>query len=977
MKRSNFSLLSLLLILAWGCLPVRGFVNNGLVSVALPPQIDDISFVNNGEFDLNYFNNTSDWSGLETVFDTQNTLYYTNRGTMNAFSFWGEHGVGLGAELANTGFNLQYVNGDTGEKLPAAVITNAQTGSIFGEPFIYLSATNLSNRGTLGIPFYGVMRLSGQNLDLSNGRLDLGNAQSGLFDGSVTGTNFVPASGISDIHWGTNTVTLNLTNFFQYLPSGVTVTTPPYPVSRGAALMRLLSPLAFVNTNSFGDDPKAPTTQVVEAVFVVNNNKNVGVDVTFQPSTEGGNPFNTILTKFSGTETNSITHQAVQRQIILSDSFASATNLLVASETNLFLLTNSLTLRSFRPANFNIFRAGPNGSPANSTLTSDTFSTFYSVEFTNGMAYTNTFVNPFYSAYLANVNSSLSAAVSLPGFDYTNYPGRLQIDAENLNLENVRVGGSGVALVKANHLISSKNAQIDVPIIFYDLGAPTTGNLMLQNLGGGSITRFASGTIQAWSALWTNGFDVTTMTVADDGTTNTATTNYTTMFHVLLVTSQLSTDGGNTGLAGLTASATNTTVVDKLTVSDNFYLASDSLTVNGLLQLGNSSTEGFFRATNVPSLRFLTNTGNITVYGSPNYGADRDTPYETFINSGTNAAYSMAIGTKLLHNSGRIESVYGPITIAANDAVMDGGNNRIDVFSDLTFTATTLKLKGATIDSTAGALTFAVSDSFSDAGGGSGNVFSSPYGIYLPVKPTTSSLLGSSFVLNVPEEGFAELQWPASDLGVSRDGFSNNLAIGELTLTTDTGGFITISGANGGKAMYVDHLELSSLIAENLEGSISMADDFYIYFADSNVPVEQLDGALNGHLRWVRNFAGPISGVNVALADGTTILVNRNLFNSSTIDSDGDGIANAADTTPFGGSTLTFKVVASGTSVQISWLGAALTQYRVESTASLINPDWQLVQTLGNDTLEAKQLQVSDPIPAGSPLRYYRVTYVP
>ena len=72
-----------------------GYINNGAVTIA--PVIDDVSFVNNGLFQIS----------TELPFETQNTLYFTNSGTILANSFFG-------GSSANGGVRFEYIDGATG-----------------------------------------------------------------------------------------------------------------------------------------------------------------------------------------------------------------------------------------------------------------------------------------------------------------------------------------------------------------------------------------------------------------------------------------------------------------------------------------------------------------------------------------------------------------------------------------------------------------------------------------------------------------------------------------------------------------------------------------------------------------------------------------------------------------------------------------------------------------------------------------------
>jgi hypothetical protein len=76
-----------------------------------------------------------------------------------------------------------------------------------------------------------------------------------------------------------------------------------------------------------------------------------------------------------------------------------------------------------------------------------------------------------------------------------------------------------------------------------------------------------------------------------------------------------------------------------------------------------------------------------------------------------------------------------------------------------------------------------------------------------------------------------------------------------------------------------------------------------IYYAQAVINgssvTEKLNHKNSNHLRWVPTYAGYFSSTNIVNPDGTTNTVNTALAQSTTIDSDGDGIVNANDPTPF------------------------------------------------------------------------------
>src|SRR5205085_5152065 len=182
--------------------------------------------------------------------------------------------------------------------------------------------------------------------------------------------------------------------------------------------------------------------------------------------------------------------------------------------------------------------------------------------------------------------------------------------------------------------------------------------------------------------------------------------------------------------------------------------------------------------------------------------------------------------------------------------------------------------------------------------------------------------------------------WAATDIGASAGGFQNNTALGRLTLTPGLaeGTFPPLfffAGNGGGNALYVDLLDLSKLA--DYQNELQINPDLVIYFAAANLsftpprtngvplqPEEYLDGQFGGHLRWVKNFAGPNSSVAVII-NGVSVMVNRGLRNSLLIDSNGNGIPNGLDPYPFNTAPLVAKLAAKQPPLTavLSWNGIA------------------------------------------------------
>ena len=170
---------------------------------------------------------------------------------------------------------------------------------------------------------------------------------------------------------------------------------------------------------------------------------------------------------------------------------------------------------------------------------------------------------------------------------------------------------------------------------------------------------------------------------------------------------------------------------------------------------------------------------------------------------------------------------------------------------------------------------------------------------------------------------------------------------------------------------------LTAFNQNDLESALTIDPGLTIYFAYANVPAEELDGMLGGRLRWVRDFAGPVSGRDHALPSGRVIRVNRALLESHTIDSDGDGLVNAIDPVPFAEPELTVGLLTVEPQVALlSWAAAPLTAYVVEYSSDPLSGEWQVLGTASNPTDRVMILSVEDH-DGGEANRYYRLRYEP
>ena len=280
--KKYFLPLILALGLPWGLRagPIPLYENFGTVTNV--PQIDAVAFANYGEFDV--------FSSLP--YDTQNTLYFTNRSVMSGIP----------------GFRFDYVK-DDGSRHPAANFVNYPGASIFAasqnlafsfgggagfffggsleNPALITAATNIANHGLLSVGSAGLLRLSGQNLDLLRGGLEVVPA-SMLYQGFcspggspfLTSTNFLPDPGVYDLYWYlTNQVFFvgNNLGLNILVDSFVSIDAPPHLVAQ--PLLFGLPPdfCYFTNFTAFSlfgarayvnFEEVTPTNWLYETVFV-------------------------------------------------------------------------------------------------------------------------------------------------------------------------------------------------------------------------------------------------------------------------------------------------------------------------------------------------------------------------------------------------------------------------------------------------------------------------------------------------------------------------------------------------------------------------------------------------------------------------------------------------------------------------------------------------------------------------------------
>jgi hypothetical protein len=582
-----------------------------------------------------------------------------------------------------------------------------------------------------------------------------------------------------------------------------------------------------------------------------------------------------------------------------------------------------------------------------------------------------------YAAYSANIGTATRvtptggtifggiSALSHP----TNLPGRIEIDGDTLDLNLSRFRSEGLLSIKSEQLQPKPPYKLDAAVVRLDVGR-TDGPLMVSNIVQTTVRRF-SGQVNCWSGIWTNQAFTTAPDPADP--TLTVTNTIEVRFHALIVQHNFQTIVPVQTLS-FVGHAKEAQIWDNLSILDGLTIDSPVVDIHSTISMRtNAITPNTF-----PSLIALTNAGSLSTFQSVQIGTDgRRIPFVA--NSGGISGTTLDLNVTALESMGSLESTAGDIALNTRDLKVEGGE--ISAAANLRVTADDFKAQMSSIvtgTESFGALVLDVTNRLTDGGLVASNAWLVTDGFQLVRKPGEGDLLGTHVTsfLNRFREGVHV--WAGSDLGPTVAGFTNNAALGQLTLDGTQLVLFTFRGLDevNPYALYVDYLELTNS-AVDVETTLNVATNFTIYFADSNIPAEELNGALGGRLQWVQTQAGQFSGVDVPLSTGGTTRVNRALLASTQVDSDGDGVPNALDSAPFESSGLRVNVrllAEAPTRAEVSWTGAPGSRYQVQYLSNL-GSEWHTLTAVENATPTAAPMVVRDDAGTAEP-RFYRVVEI-
>jgi hypothetical protein len=987
-----------------------------MVPPMVPPQIDATAFVNRNQFTVGSAFDTSFafgalfFFGSPSLYDFQSTLYYTNTGS--------------GLMSGNPGYRFDFITNEVTPMVTYAIsnntvieVTNLVTnvvrrtaavfenrGRVSGFPHLQIYATNVHSSGTLETSSGGLLQLRGGGVDLDYGGLRAGQAEEFFFGGGISlASNYVNQAGITDIYWGRGTNNSMTTagapmrldqNFFpnfnlpfpqspihQVTQAGLTGTfSVTIPGFFGFGFLT-----NFPNASGFGafvyTNQPTPTNAVVQVVFVNTNSvlgdTNFITEVRFAPDSFGADDGGlTAMVQFQMIDFDIVDRRSVTNYIHFVDQSAFL--------TNIFLGRNLVTPSTRKPNTYSITRGIPfqwlQASPPNAEW-SETNNWIY------GPNHASNAVTVSYLAYSAQIGNPTIATgpiflgqVLSPSLEPTNMAGRVEIEADTLSLDQTRIRAESLVSIKTANLLSNNVAMVDAPFVNYDL-TTLQPVIELTNMAPAAVRRL-SGRLSAWTGMWTNVVTNIVVTNITEFVTNIVTTR----FHVLVLDNALQT--------------LQPVVVDEFAIQGNHVILSDTLRFGKRFRVDADSLhirQGLdlpfgmsWGATNVLRVRNFTNDGAIFIPQLANFGADRPEPYQNFVNNGAIVASALFVRSQNVDQPGTISATGGNLEIVADTFSLVGtpfNPARLNANSDIRLQANNLVASNSIIQALGlnGVLSLTVTNLLTDGtfrtGDGwvtSTNEWITTGGFSLLRQPASGTLLGSRLHSRSTNQfSIVRHVWSAEDRGPVNEGFHDNHAVGHLILDGQAFSTFRFSGTGANNALYVDYLEFVNY-ATNYVASLQVDPNFTIYFAHANVGPERLEARTGGRLRWVSSFTGPNSSTNITYPSGNTFTFNTSLAQSNDIDSDGDGIVNSQDPTPFivpGENPVIVQIAAQNlNTLSISWLAPSHSINALEAKME-DSSKWQTVTNFTQGR-RSEEVTVTEQIGSGNN-KLYRVRVTP
>jgi hypothetical protein len=539
------------------------YINNAILDYPAlqpyPPVVDATNFINNSSFTVNF---TPLTLPNQLLYETSDTYNYTNNGSM----------------IANSGFRFDTQLSASGARIPAASFYNpglVSCGSAadledpflgelatFGNDQCVVLATNIANPGEVDTGVGGLIDFKGQNIDLSQGFLNIegGAAFTGVDEFNLNPFPWDPSANLG-------------VNF---------ALTPPFATPPGQLF--LVNSVAYTNLASIDTN-----NNILRSVFIEDtSDPNVSYSIYFGGAPAAGLGGGDVTIAWAGTYVDTATGFTYTNYLYLNDNYqrgASTNVILGAGIPDNFVFTQSPVP----------LLAGPGTAPAGS------------VSFPAGG------ITNYYD--LVNAQIGVASTNNIPNHSITNLPGRVQINGgKYVDLSLCQISGPAYLSVQAtNQFNGSAGALIQTPYADLNLGV-TNGFLSVSNIMEASVPTW-SGNIIAWNtrflAVDTNGVtnDFRVLIVSS----HLSPTLYAQVQNLIL-------HGTNSIVISDTFNVMGSFSADaqSLTITTN-PLANGATSLEGELNLNNPSI--LFNAS-MPNIRFLTNngairTGNLLYFGYP------------------------------------------------------------------------------------------------------------------------------------------------------------------------------------------------------------------------------------------------------------------------------------------------------------------------------------------------------------------------
>lgn len=835
--------LLLIILLAWGasdvgrCATASSWINTDNLTQLF--NIDATNVINKGSIIIS--TGSSGYDGFSNV------RYYTNQGVMlnsNGVFRFDNAPVGAGSRKPSVSFHNAIASGNPS--------TNA---SIHASLLVDISATNVVNRGLLSSDSSGQVFINGKSVDLSRGTIRVG-----------SGTGGGSGVRVFDRYWGFDT------NVFEFADSLIVTNPPPVPDfplfylvtnflnGSGQTYSLGFRTLQFdgltqdgmtngITWTNFSVGSAVGGNQTIQVIYVQNPNPDISVSINSYSAS--ATRLGTIVVDFSSPANDG---SGTTNHLYVTDAYGNdPTNFNFAVS----FPTGSSQVRTYRPVNFLVTPNQPFvqlfGVPATQSLA---VAELAAITESVGIVSDAT-------AFAYGARASAGSAFTVTESDLRVSPGRVELSADSiLNLALARVDSSSyLKLQSTNHVVSpTANASISAPYLDFNLGT-TNGTFDTTGLFVSSVPRIV-GNCDLYSVVWTN-------TIIDTnglGTTNNI------KFQVLYVDSDLTASASTAVLDGRIRS-TNLTVGNTLRMRQTLDLNVDNLTLttNGIIDIAGSTIKWISSATHIKN---LTNSGIIVASNAVEFVSGGVSgpavPYQSFVNDGQITAASVSVDSgRITSTGGKALARTGPISLnAVSNLLLLDGSSLVASNADVWLSGTSLVASNQTIS--AGR---EISLSFTDsvASGGS-NIWTCNAGLNLLVKPATGDL--SSVGVTITAQPYANIYnlWAGEDRGPSSAGFTDNAALGSLTLNGGLNSLFTFWGPGpSSNALYLDVLILKNSATNRDAGgnltALSVEPGMKIYFGQAFTDdgtgtltdiTSALDGKNGGGLTLVTH-SGPLS----------------------------------------------------------------------------------------------------------------------